>query len=108
MCHEQDDREEAFDKEILRIRKVMKRIRLSVCMKKGRQLLNLHYTTSHTSYLSILGHHHTIQACKRGTESAKICGKIAKSGQNGPKFSVFYAKRGTGLKKTISHYRHYY
>ena len=25
---------------ILRIRKVMKRIRLSVCMKKGRQLLN--------------------------------------------------------------------
>ena len=31
-------------------------------------------------------------------KSARTCDKIAQNGQNGP-FSVFYAKRGTGLKK---------
>ena len=40
VCHEQDDREEAFDK-TLRIRKVMKRMRLSVSMKKGRKSITL-------------------------------------------------------------------
>ena len=34
-------------------------------------------------------------------KGALICDKIAKSGKNWPKVSVFYAKRGTGFKKSI-------
>ena len=34
-------------------------------------------------------------------KGALIFDKIAKSGKNGPKVHVFYAKRGTGFKKSI-------
>ena len=40
----------------------------------------------HTWNLSILGHHHTIKA--------KKCINSWQNSQNGPKFGVFYAKRG--------------
>ena len=35
---------------------------------------------------------------KGAPESAQSRDKIAKNGQNGPKISIFYAKRGNGLK----------
>ena len=54
----------------------------------------------HTWYLSVLGHHHTIEACKRGT---KKCVTLWQNSQKWPKqpkwpFSVFYASRVTRLK----------
>ena len=52
-------------------------------------------TWIHTSYLSMLGHHHTIQACKRGT---KKCVNSWQNSQKWLKFSVFYAKRGNGIQ----------
>ena len=54
----------------------------------------------HTSYLSFLGHRHTFKACTRGT---KKCISSWQNGQNRPKFCVFYAKRGTRLKKKEHH-----
>ena len=50
---------------------------------------------SHTTYLSILGNHHTIQACKRGT---KKCINSWQNIQKWLRFSIFYAKRGTDFQ----------
>ena len=41
----------------------------------------------------------TIQACKRGPKKCLISWQNSQNGQNGPKFSIFYAKMSTVLKK---------
>ena len=56
---------------------------------------------AHTIYLSILGRHPTIQACKRGTKNASTRDKIAKNVKMGQKLA-FSMLKGHRLEKSTS------